>query len=255
MPLSSIRLVLLFCFSAFAVAAVEIKELQLATSESPPFQTELELDQGPVPKLVKAAFLARNIRAKVTFIPWPRALILAKTGLYHGIVGAWDHPERRKNFIFSSVLYRTELHLVSLKPITHTNLYQLRDAGKKLGLVRGYSYPPVVVKSLIETTEVGGDSELFNMLLRGRVDVILADLGSIQLWQQQHQASAKIQAQVQKPNKVYSVFFESKPVYFLLSKWDPANVQRMAEFELGLQALTTSGERKKILSRLPTVKP
>lgn len=221
--------------------------LELVTSESMPFQSEHLVNQGPVPQLVKQAFNEQGIQANVTFMPWPRALLMAAAGQYHGVVGAWDSVERRRNFYFSSQLYQTELHLLSLTPLLSRDFNQLSASRKSLGLVRGYAYPSKIQELQIETIEVLDDEVLFDMFLRGRVDVILADLGSINSWQ-------KSRKELQMPAlQLHSILVEAKPVYFLLSKVDPANVERMQQFEMGLASLSQNGMRHKILSVLPTI--
>lgn len=221
--------------------------VMLTSTEYPPYYGSDLPGQGPLVQLVQAVFARSGRPLQVDIMPWPRALKAGAMQGYQGILGVWDSAERRRHFLFSSALAYNELRLFSLTPLGEQSLHELAASKPRLGLVRDYVYPPAVYQAGFVVQQVGGDAELLQMLLKGRVDLILADTGGTFYLQQQLAPNARLYAGTTALSK--------NALYLVLNKQDPQAAGLLAEFEQGLARLKASGEADKWLAPLQYIQP
>lgn len=219
-----------------------------ASSEYPPHYGPLLPQQGVVIDIVRRAFAKRNIGIEVAFMPFARALHDTQQGQYSGIIAIWHIPERTKHFWFSDCIYANRIVLFKRanefnEPIS---LRELLDGQGTLGLVTGYAQAELLQNSRFNKVSVATDGQVFSMLALKRVDLVPADLqnGLYQI--------STLPAEQQKVALNWlAPTLEHKPMYLAFPKIRPDSLFLQQEFNLGLQALTDSGELAQLLNTMP----
>lgn len=219
-----------------------------ASSEYPPHYGPLLPQQGVVIDIVRRAFAKRNIRIEVAFMPFARALHDTQQGQYSGIIAIWHTAERTKHFWFSDCIYANRIVLFKrANEFNETsNLSELLDGQGTLGLVTGYAQAELLQNSRFNKVSVATDGQVFSMLALKRVDLVPADL------QNGLYHISKLPAEQKKvPLDWLAPTLEHKPMYLAFPKIRPDSLFLQQEFNLGLQALTDSGELTQILTTMP----
>ncbi len=119
-----------------------LQSIKLATVNWAPYYGENLNNQGFVTDLAKEAFKRAGYSMTVEFVPWKRALELAKNGHYDGLLGAYYNEDRTKFFQYSIPVSSSNIVIIHRKSTALPNkLYKLKDlANYKFGTVNGFSY-------------------------------------------------------------------------------------------------------------------
>lgn len=107
---------------------------------APYYGSELE-NGGVIAELARAAFEQQGHSLKVEFIPWKRAMAMAKRGRYDAVLGAYHNAERAQDFIFSTPFYDIEIGLMALNDLglrTYDSLKALKSY--RIGYNDGWAY-------------------------------------------------------------------------------------------------------------------
>lgn len=119
----------------------------------------------------------------------------------------------------------------------------------RLALVQGYLQPEGLLQSQPNLVRVAQDEQAFQMLARGRVDLVPADkLNGLYLLQQ------KLPNDSDRLNYLTPAL-ELRPMYLLLSKQDPRSETLIQQFNTGLTELRHSGQYQQILQELLPLQP
>ena len=158
-------LALIFSASLFAQHS-----LKLASDVWPPFtnkdgQKTIALD------LVEAAFFRMNEPMEVHITSFAQVIEGIEKGNYEGCGAMWKTPERESKMLFSDPYLQNRLVLVELKnPMPDTS--ELR----KIGAVSAYAYEiPLLQSKDVKVLYTNSDQENLNLLLAGKIDLMLAD--------------------------------------------------------------------------------
>lgn len=159
-------------------AAVAGQLLICLDTANPPFMyaTTGGRPAGVYPALLSEAFARMDNPAALEAVPWKRALAMSAQG-QAGIGGIYKNKERLEVYDFSDVLYVERIMVLTAarSPFTFTGLESL--AGKKVGVLRGWSYGDAFDKArregLFQTEEVDGDSQNLSKLQAGRIDAMI----------------------------------------------------------------------------------
>jgi polar amino acid transport system substrate-binding protein len=172
--LAAIIVILLGCSICYSAETVDIAVDQ----ENPPFMyAKNGQAAGLYPTLVESVFKRMNIPVSIKPLPWKRAQILADKG-ETGIAGIYKNKERIAKYEYSDEIFQEKLILFVLKG--HEFPYKKIDdlAGKKIGVIRGWSYgddfDTARKKEAFKVEEVAGDDQNFKKLLNGRIDCLVA---------------------------------------------------------------------------------
>lgn len=153
----------------------QAKILTFATDPFPPFYyEENETTKGIQYELAKIVFSKMQTRFKIKFVPWKRALLMAESGKVDGIFGLRKTKEREHWLIFPKeqlMDVNTVIFKRTHDPFEFKGIPSL--AGKKIGIIKGYTYGKEFDKStLFNKEEVANLRQNFLKLLAGRVDLV-----------------------------------------------------------------------------------
>ncbi|MBS7644759.1 MAG: transporter substrate-binding domain-containing protein [Candidatus Bathyarchaeia archaeon] len=163
---------------------MNVRELPLIVADPyPPYQY---LDKGRVVGLdhdiVVNAFKIVGVDVKIELHPWDKCIEMLDNGVADAIFQMVKTPEREKKYLFSdpirkasTVLYKSKVSNFRLHP---GSKIEDRLKGFRLGLVKGYSYGPLIdgLKGVIRI-EVKDQEELLKGLMERSFDLALIDRG------------------------------------------------------------------------------
>ena len=130
-------LILLLILFLFPLSA---ETITLATLNWLPSFGEDLPEQGYFSALCREAFRRAGYELELKFIPWIRALEMAKYGYYDGVMGAYYNDERTRYFHFTDPIYQIREVFVVRKGFS-VEYSELEDLmGMSVGIIKGYSY-------------------------------------------------------------------------------------------------------------------
>ncbi len=220
--------------------------VSLLTLEWEPYIGEKLPCHGYVAELVEASLAASGKRADFKFLPWAKAVELAKSGSADGYLPEYYDDARRSDFLFSDSFPGGHLVLFKRKGVDLTfsgDIEALR--GLKTGVVRGY----VNTKAIDESTtllkeEAPSDEANLRKLAAGRLDVIVIDRLVAETLLREDGLKA-LAGNVE----LVSPALEYKPLYICFSKAKPESKALLSAFNSGLSKLKSSGDLDRILAK------
>ena len=225
-----------------AMASATIKEIELLTAPYPPFHGPNLRNQGPVTEIVVEAYKKVGYRVTVKFLPWARALKLAKDGKADGLHGAWYSAEREQWFVYSNALPGSEVVFYKRKgtgPRSFTSYEDLRPY--TIGIVRGYRNPPAFNAANLRTAITDSDKTNLRILAGKRVDLILID---------RHTASSILETELTEYRDRLEALeppVEGLSLYLLISKKVEEYQTKVDDFNKGLELLRAEGGIERIM--------
>lgn len=151
------------------------KKVQLASDVWPPFTNEFGKPRLAT-ELTHTALLRSGYTPDTKILDSWTVPSDLKAGKYDGCGAIWKSAEREEYLIFSKPYLESRLHLVGKKgsDVSITDLSSLK--GKRIALVKGYAYGPLVndVKGL-EIVYGNDDVENLKMLINDDADYTLVD--------------------------------------------------------------------------------
>jgi len=172
-------LILVLCLTASPASSQET--IRIATGEYPPLLGENLSDHGIGGHLVSEAYATMGIRVRYGYFPWIRAKHYMESNSNEwDASGVWfKNEERVKVFHFSEPVLDMNMVFFHLRSKTFDwdTLADLR--GLKIGAVSsatgGDQFDSWEKEKKLKVTRGDEDIQLFKMLLRGRIDVTLAN--------------------------------------------------------------------------------
>jgi polar amino acid transport system substrate-binding protein len=166
-------MVLLFAFSACA------EPLRLSTLRWPPFVGQDLPDQGTTSARVRSICEVAGLDLAVSFLPWKRVLMEARTGLAQGYFPEYRSADREKEFYFSKAVGCSVVGLVHRRDVT-LDWTRLEDlASYRLGVVDGYvnteEFDRLVGAGVLNPVKCNSDELALRMLEAGRIDAAVMD--------------------------------------------------------------------------------
>lgn len=241
-----LKLVKLVLLLALTSCPVNAEVIRLASSNYDPHYGEQLTHQGATIEIIRQAFALQGIQLEVEFLPFARALYESQQGHYTGLVAAWYSEQRTAHFYYSQPLYANKIVFFKRKTdtIRFRNYQELKSQHRRLGVVQGYAQPAGLLESGLKTINVATDEQALAMLALQRVDLVPVDLLTA-LYILKYKLP-----QYQQQLDWLTPELEQRPMYLVLSKQDPANLQRITRFNLGLQQLRASGQYQHIIETL-----
>ncbi len=171
----------------FAVVLVAMKIGLFSTAQAvtlgyvafPPyeFQDNEGKAKGVLVEIVQTVFQEADIPLKLRFLPFKRALALAKVGAIDGLFNFYKISERLKYFDYSHPVIENPLVFFVRRDSTLTfngNLSSI--SGLKIGVLRGYTYGTAFDKSsLFVKDEASSHLSNFKKLTHARIDAYPCD--------------------------------------------------------------------------------
>lgn len=238
MPLRLLALLLPLVLLLPAGAA----ELRLATLEYPPYSSEQIAGGGSIVELTVRAFATQGQSVRIDFLPWARVRADLHSGIYQGALALWPQEIREENLIASRPLFYSQLGLFVRrgKPVHFTQASDLQ--GRKVGIVRGYGYPPNLLRSGIVLEEAVDDISNLRKLEARRFDLVLLErtVGEYLI-----EGDAELRGKLvwQEPA------LERIPLFVGFRPSPPGQPDWAVVFARGLRELHASGEYIRILQR------
>lgn len=237
---------LLLAMLTALLPAAQAERLKLASSNYYPHYAEDLPQQGAVTEIVRQVFLLQGIEIDVEFMPFARAYRESQQANYLGLIAAWYDDERAEHFYYSQPLYANQIVFFKRKSeqIQYRDYADIARQKFRLALVQGYLQPEGLLQSQPNLVRVAQDEQAFQMLARGRVDLVPADkLNGLYLLQQ------KMPADSDRIDYLTPAL-ELRPMYLLLSKQDPRSEALIQLFNTSLTELRHSGQYQQILHTL-----
>ena len=229
------------CVSIQQVQAEET--IQLASTEYPPYTGAALPNGGVITAIASEAFKRGGYTAKVSFLPWARALKDGEDGNVEGIVGIWHNKDREKSFVFSAPLPSNQIGIYkrSDSPISYKNLSDLKPY--TIGTGRGYSNPAAFEAAKLRTAEALDDETNMRKLGSSRIDLVLIDKGVAQYLIDTKLTEFKGKLAWIEPA------IEKVPLYVAFSKKSTNNDKKVAAFNQGLASMEKDGTLAKMVSQ------
>lgn len=215
---------------------------RLATLEYPPYSSAHLPGGGSIVELTERAFATQGHAPRIDFLPWARVRAELRNGSYQGALALWPQEIKEERLIASRPLFYSQLGLFVRRhegpPIG--SLTDLR--GRRVGIVRGYGYPPRILASGLLAEEAVDDISNLRKLAARRFDLVLLEriVGEHLI---AGDATLRGRLVWQEPA------LERIPLMLGFTAPRPGQPDWAAIFERGLRELHASGEYTAILRR------
>jgi polar amino acid transport system substrate-binding protein len=229
----------------------EAKEkLVFVSLEWPPYLGYNLPDQGFGVQIIRKAFANEGYNdVEIVFLPWLRAVEKIKKKEAIGALLAYHTPEREKTFIFSNEVVISPLHFVQNKenPVQWKKLTDL--AGKRIGVVEGYSnnkeLDDLLSKKVLTPDYAPNDGDNLEKLGLRRVDLAVIDKNVFEFLIKRNPDLKPFQNNLKLlPQKI-----ENRKLYLLFSKtWKGRKLVKI--FNRGLAKVPTEVIKKNYLNSL-----
>jgi len=152
---------------------------RIASIEWPPYAGSTLKDGGLAIRDLQLLLNREGVELAVDYMPWTRALTVARSADYVGYFPAWPE-EVQAGFAASNTISQSVVGAVMLAGASHdwSSLDDLFDH-HRVGFVGSYVYPVEIQKQILEHYQVedGAENEqdLARVLAAGRVDVAVTD--------------------------------------------------------------------------------
>ena len=208
------------------------------------FLTDPEKIGGYLIEITKAAYEKVGYSVEIEYVPWARALSLVMEGKSEAILGAYFNEERAKKLYYSDVLATSELVFFKLKT-SNINYKEISDLKKyKIGVIRD----AIFTKEFDEADYLSKDESsdyLTNIkkLFAERVDLVL-EKKSVVL--------STLKTNFPKDyDKIDYITPALTTIYFYncFSKSTEGSIEKVKDFNKGLELIKADGTYKKILGK------
>ncbi|WP_394559310.1 substrate-binding periplasmic protein [Aquipseudomonas alcaligenes] len=148
---------------------------RLATLEYPPYTSQHMPNGGSIVELTRRAFATQGYEPRIDFMPWARVRAELHSGRYQGALALWPQEIKEEDLIASRPLFYSQLGMFVRRrdPQPFQSIDDLR--GRKVGIVRGYGYPPRLLNSGLRTEEAVDDISNLRKLAARRFDLVLLE--------------------------------------------------------------------------------
>lgn len=238
-----------FVVSAFPVFCIQASgKVRLATGHWPPYFDESANNGGMLAELITKAYATQGLSTHFTFLPWSRALMLAKSDQFDG-TAAWSCVEERSDdFLYSfGVLpyHYVFFHRRSLEFdwVSYEGLKEM-----SVGVTQDYSYNQMFEnladQGIVSTEMTASDETNFRKLLAGRIDLFpmdpLVGMSMIKQW---------IAPEEAEELTFYPKPFSRSYYHVLFSHTNPRGELLRQRLDKGLRILWSSGEFDAIVEK------
>jgi polar amino acid transport system substrate-binding protein len=184
-------LVLLILFSINSYSKNKADFLVVASENHVLQYQENGINKGPTIGILSAVLKEGQLTADVRFMPWARALEIAKTTPNVLILSIIRTTEREPQFHWVGVVSELARVFINLADKPENKVFTDQQAKHKvIGVIRGSAaYSDLISRGFIDGENLylmSGMHQLFNLFSNGRVDLIYADPNSIENYLASH---------------------------------------------------------------------
>ena len=237
---------LFLIFVLFYVTNVASSEtISLATVDWPPIYGKNLPENGFFAALSREAFKRAGYELEIAFVPWKRAVELAKRGKFHGILGAYYSDERAKYFHYPDPVATNDEVFVQKKGqgITYTAVEDLKKY--KIGGLRGSAQIEELEKMGFNIEATTDDIMSIKKLNAGRVDLMIVGKAFL-LYTLKNSEEMR---QYQEAFEILEPPYKSYELYCPISKKIENSEKIVEQFNAALQAMKDDGTYQGIMER------
>ena len=185
--MNNIFLLLLWVFftmsTALASDKLDSNVVQITTEEYPPFTTTSLKHNGLISHIVSEAFLLENIEVEYIFMPAARSYSAAGNGLFDGTFPWAKSDDREIHFYYSEPIFDVGWETFYFRKDSKLDWdSNIRDyttlKGLTIGAIISYDYGDefraAEKNKVFNVIRVSRLKQLFEMLLSGRVDMVIS---------------------------------------------------------------------------------
>lgn len=218
--------------------------IKLASLEWEPYIGPKMPDGGYVAEIVNEAFKKNGKTAQIDYLPWARAVKMAKDGDYAGYLPEYYSEDLKKDFILSAPFPGGPLGFFKKKSskITFKTLEDLKPYS--IGVVRGYvNTAEFDAASYLKKDEAKDDLTNLKKLIAGRIELIVCDkyVGEHLLKTELKESAGEVE--------FIEPGLENKDLYLCISKALPNGQKIMDEFNAAIKQMADDGTMKKIMEK------
>ncbi len=237
-------LVGVFAMSAGGAAETEIR--LVTGNDYAPYTDQSLPEGGLVNELVKRIYDNLGAEYTIDWKPWRRGFQEGVTGEYLATYPYIYNEERNRYFLYSDVVYKSNLRLFSMIAAA-LRPQGLEDArGRRMCLPLGWAPGPklgeLFAASAIHRDQPPDMETCFRLLSRGRTDFVLAN--EIQGWDSAYAAGLS-----SEDVGVSDFNIEVNPVHVIFSRRAPNHAMEVERFNAGLATLKATGEYDTIVEK------
>jgi len=223
----------------------EEKHIVLATTNYEPYYASTLPDGGYFTEITREAFRRVGYTLEIQWYPWKRAIITAKTGEAHGVLGIAYTEERIKYFSYSDIIdtdyyvfFASKGHSISYKGV----LSDLKPY--VIGIYNGSMVAKDLKNAgLKKLDNVTRDEQNIKKLLRGRIDCFPGSKRAMLYYiNKKHPENKHDIVMLEPPYKAF-------PYYITISKKIPDHAIIIRDFNKGLEQIKKDGTFEKILKK------
>jgi polar amino acid transport system substrate-binding protein len=196
--------------------------------------------RGLTPTLVRAAFAQVGVKTRFEVMPYARCMARTKAGELVACFNTLRHAGLEADYLWHSpAMFRVQSSIYALEGSKQSGLRPVDLEGKRVGVTHGYEYGPDFDGNSRIVRVVGlRDENSFRMLLRGRVDYVMAVEANVAvLIARKPELRGRFRAVgAAAVTESYTVF----------SRSHPQGALRRDQFEAGLNQLIQSGRLAQI---------
>ena len=221
------------------------KQLQLASTDYPPYFSSALPEGGTLTALTRAAFKAAGYEITLVFLPWARLMLEVERSKYDGVVAVWYKADREQFLALSAPVVDTHVGFYGRAslPLDVGSLPNLRT--RSIGTVRGYANPPAFEAAGLKTEDVVNDLSNLRKLDKGRLDLVLIDKALAQYLVIQEWPTGNANLMWREPA------LQTMPLHIGIARSRPNHASLLNDFNRGLAEIRRTGEYARILKRLP----
>lgn len=240
-----LALAMVWTLLLFSQALFAAQTIRIATGHWPPYLSEDLPEDGFLAEIIRESFANEGIEVKFSFLPWSRALAMAKTENYQASAVWSCTASRSLDFLYSARIlpYQYVFYYRAEDDFDWDSLAALK--GEKIGLTQDYSYGETL-RSAIESGLVSADvttSDLanFKKLLLDRIDLFPMDpvVGEAMI---RNQFASQASRLTFHPKPLRNAFY-----HLLFAKKSPDAPDLKRAFDQGLITLRESGRYEAII--------
>jgi polar amino acid transport system substrate-binding protein len=250
----SLLLFLIFVTVTVALSSDKLTPnvVQITTEEYPPFTTENLKHYGLMSHIVTEAFLLEDIKVEYKFMPAARSFRTAENGQVDGTLPWAERAGREVDFFYSDPILDVGWESFFFRKDSKLNWdSKVRDysalKGLTIGVVISYDYGDEFRKAeenkVFDVIRVSRLKQLFEMLLRGRIDMLISkELVADYTLQTEFTHKQAAQLDFSPENNAPPSYD-----YLLFSKKKPTAKYYLNALNNGLKKLRTSGKYDEVI--------
>lgn len=233
-----------FVFFALSFPVMAGEPLKIASLEWEPYIGPKMEGGGYVAEIMNEAFKKSGKAIQIDYLPWARAVKMAKDGEYAGYMPEYYSEDLKKDFILSAPfpggplgLFKKKTKNIQFKKIDDLKPYSI-------GVVRGYvNTAEFDAAAYLKKEEAKDDLTNFRKLSVDRIDLVVCDkyVGEHILKAELGAAAAEIEF-MEPP-------LENKDLYLCISKALPDGQKIIDDFNSVIKQMTDDGSIKKIMEK------